>query len=278
MILRRRGGVWSRFAPSTPTSALLTGVSVAANGTIFAVGYTCEKGCATVLPTPDDHLLILRSDGSRWWKVTSPNLPASGALSAVSTQPDGNAWVVGTACTPGCGALILHWNGSAWSRALFPHGQFAALLDISTTATGGWASGWYTCKPCRPHEQGNQMLIFRRDGQSWSQVKSPNSESSGILYGIAAADRTAWAVGNPACGTPCKSQPALRTVILRWNGSVWSRVPSPVGNWTLTGIVAEPGGGAVAVGYACISGCGKKSEVDRTVMLRWNGSRWSVVR
>ena len=279
LILRWHGGVWSRFTPSTPKSALLTGVSAAATGTIFAVGYTCEEGCATLLPNPSDHPLILRSDGSRWSKVISPSLPDAGSLSAVSTLPDGDAWVAGAACTPGCRALILHWNGSVWSRVLIPSpGQFADFLDISTTATGGWASGWYACKPCRPHERSSQMLIFRWDGHSWWQVKSPDSASN-ILWGIAAADRTAWAVGEPACETPCKSQPALRTVILRWNGSDWSRAtPTPVGDWPLTGIVAEPGGGAVAVGHVCISGCGTVHEVGRTVILRLNGSRWSVVR
>ena len=92
LILWWRGGVWSKFAPSIPKSAVLTGVSVAAAGTIFAVGYTCNEGCATVLPISDDHPLILRSDGSRW-KVVSPNLPDDGTLSAVGTEPDGTAWL-----------------------------------------------------------------------------------------------------------------------------------------------------------------------------------------
>jgi len=284
LILRWRGGMWSRFAyPSTFKPAVLTGVSVAATGTIFAVGYTCKEGCTTVLPKSDDHPLILQSDGSRWSKVTSPNLPDGGSLSAVSAQLDGNAWVAGTACTSSCKALILHWNGSAWSRVHTSRpGQFADLLDISTTATGWWASGFYLCPAvCGPHKQRIHTLILRRNGHSWPQVNSLEVGLYNVLYGISAtADRTAWAVGTPSCGT-CGPPTVFRAVILHWNDSHWSEeTPSTDGDWSLTGITAEPrGGGAIAVGSACISHCGAgRSEVDRTLILRSNGSRWSVVR
>jgi len=288
LILRRRGGAWSRLAsPSTVGSARLTGVSAAVTGTIYVVGYMCKEGCDIGLPQPNYRPLILRSDGSRWLRVSSPNLPRGGSLSAVSSLPGGNAWTVGAACTPGCRTLILHWNGSAWSRVPAPSpGRYADLFDISATATGGWATGFSICpKHCRPHEHKSETLILHRDGHSWSQPKSPSPGQLNVLYAISgAASGTAWAVGNPACGTPCESQPALRTLILRRSGTDWSRVtPSPVGNWSLTGIAVQSGGGAMAVGFAvgvghCTSPCATPPEVDRTLILRLTGSRWSVVR
>jgi hypothetical protein len=175
--------------------------------------------------------------------------------------------------------LILQWDGSVWSRVAPPSpGRYVSLFDVSVAATGRWASGLSVCqKHCRAGK--SPALILHWDGHSWSQVKSLNSESPNGLFGIAAAGRTAWAVGSPACGMPCTSQPALRTVLLRWNGSDWLRItPSPAGKLTLTGVAPEPGGGAIAVGFACTTGCGSNSEVDRTLILRWNGSRWSVVR
>jgi Protein kinase domain len=295
LILRWRGGLWSRFAyPSTVKPALLTGVSLTKAGTIFAVGYTCKGGCGFGSSVSDDRPLILRSDGSTWSRVSiSPSLRRGASLSAVSTQPDGKAWAAGDACTPVCKALILHWDGSAWRRvpSQSPGGS-AELLDISTTATGGWASGLYDCKPhCSPHEPRTQTLILRWSGHSWLQVNSPSLGQFNVLYAITgAAHGTAWAAGTPSCGVSCGSPRAARGVILRSDGSDWSQAtPSPAGQWWIAGIAAEPDGGAIAVGHTigvghpvdvgrvCTSPCGATHEVDRTLLLRWNGSRWSVV-
>jgi hypothetical protein len=231
------------------------------------------------LSGPGDHPLLLRSDGSRWWRVISPSMPDGGILSAVSTQPDGNAWAVGNACTP-CKTLILRWDGSAWRRVNSPSfGGYAQLLDISTTLTSGWASGWYSCtRRCSQPGVDAPTLILRWDGSAWRRVNSPSLGQLNVLNAISGvAGGTAWA-GELSCAAPCGSPPAFRSAILRWNGSDWSRVPSPAGNWQLNGIVAQPGGGAVAVGHARLPGCGSASEVDCTVILRRSGSRWSVVR
>jgi Protein kinase domain len=286
LILRWRGGVWSRFAhPSTIKPALLTGVSVTTTGIIFAVGYTCPRGCSERLSGPGDYPLLLRSDGSRWRRVSSQGMPGGGMLSAVSTQPDGNAWAVGNACALSCKTLILRWDGWAWRRVNSPSfGGYAQLLDISTTATSGWASGWYSCTGrCGQPGVGAPALILLWNGYSWSPAKIPSLGHLNLLNAISGApDGTAWA-GELSCTALCRqpsASPAVfRSAILRSNGSDWSQLrPSPGGNWMLSGIAAEPGGGAVAVGHECMSGCGKPSEVDRTVILRSNGSRWSVVR
>jgi hypothetical protein len=70
-----------------------------------------------------------------------------------------------------------------------------------------------------------------------------------------------------------------RTLILRWDGTTWSRVasPSPGRNAVLNGVSAAPDGTAWAVGDSCMSGCGTASEIDRTLILRWNGTTWSSV-
>jgi serine/threonine protein kinase len=282
LILQWRGGVWSRFAyPSTVKPARLTAVSVTTAGTIFAVGYMCTGGCGVGLIEFHDRPLILRSDGSRWSRVVSPSMPDGGSLSAVSSLPGGNAWAVGAACTPGCRTLILRWNGSAWRRVASPSlGGYAQLLDISTTATSGWAGGWYSCtRRCGPPGVRTQTLMLRWDGHSWSRVKSPSLGQLHLLNTVSgAAGGMAWA-GELSCTGPCGSGSAFRTVMLRWNGSDWSPLtPGPAGNWSLAGIDTEPGGGAIAVGHACTSACGAANEADRTLIVRWNGSRWSVVR
>jgi hypothetical protein len=51
-------------------------------------------------------------------------------LSAISTAPDGTAWAVGNRCHDftKCSTLILHWNGTAWTRAPSPSPSSGRLL------------------------------------------------------------------------------------------------------------------------------------------------------
>ena len=287
LILTWRGRGWTRFVyPSSLSgSTRLTGVTVTTTGTIFAIGYTCLANCAAG-SSEIDRPFILRSNGSRWWEVNSPNTPHHGVLWAVSTKPGGNAWAAGATCTTVCKTLILHWDGSLWSQVKSPSPRHNAYLyAISMTATGGWASGWSAACSTLCHRHGPRLytLILHWNGRSWSPVKSPSTpDEFNIVSAISGAASGTWAAGVPSCKTYCLPRPAsrsaVRVLILHWNGSDWLRVPSPAGNWPLTGIVAEPGGGAVAVGHVCISRCTSEFEVDRTVLLRLNGSRWSVVR
>jgi len=62
-----------------------------------------------------------------------------------------------------------------------------------------------------------------------------------ILHGVTATSaRNAWAVGLTV---------AEKTLILRWNGTAWKRVPSP-GGLGLLGVAATSARNAWAVGYA----------------------------
>jgi hypothetical protein len=68
-----------------------------------------------------------------------------------------------------------------------------------------------------------------------------------------------------------------RTLILRWDGAKWSQTPSPSpgGSAYLYSVAAGPGGTAWAVGYSCASGCGTASEAELTLILHWDGAKWS---
>ena len=76
---------------------------------------------------------------------------------------------------------------------------------------------------------------------------------------------TAWAVGCTACYTGTSPSPSTRTLILRWNGTAWTRVPSPGPDARLLGVTALSGSDAWAVGIAD----------GKTLILRWNGQTWS---
>ena len=81
--------------------------------------------------------------------------------------------------------------------------------------------------------------------------------------------RQAWAVGD-VFDTGTREN---RTLVERFDGSGWSRVPSPnqsAGNSGLDGISMISGGGW-AVGYARQAGGSY-----RPLALRWNGTKWSL--
>jgi hypothetical protein len=90
---------------------------------------------------------------------------------------------------------------------------------------------------------------------------------SGGLWGVAATSAdSAWAVG---CTTTTTAGKCAKTLIVRWNGTTWTRVPSPDPgqNSVLTSVAATSASSAWAFGQ---TGGGM-------LILRWNGTSWTRV-
>jgi hypothetical protein len=126
-------------------------------------------------------------------------------------------------------------------------------------AVGSWFEGTV---------QGN--LVERWGGGAWRLQPSPDVGSPAAqdsFSGVAAVSATsAWAVGISSAG------PVVQTVIERWNGSAWHRVPSPtppgsVSAGFLYGVAAMSRSSAWAVG----------SYNTRCLAARWNGVSWKRV-
>jgi hypothetical protein len=99
-----------------------------------------------------------------------------------------------------------------------------------------------------------------------ARAKLPASGESytvtGRLSGVVATSaKNAWAVGYTGAST-------LQTLIVRWNGTAWTRAasPSPVGG-SLLRVAATSARNAWAVGYDGTS-------EERPLILRWNGTAW----
>jgi hypothetical protein len=176
LIMHWNGKAWSLVTgPGLASDAYLYGVSAGLGGSAWAVGYICTSGCHTA--SEADQMLILRWDGTIWSQAAAPGLGSSALLDAVSTGAGGTAWAVGSSCTPGClapraatRALILHWDGTAWSQAASPSPAGKAILTGVSTGPGGsaWAAG-YTCTPgCFAPSEANQTLIMRWNGDTWA--------------------------------------------------------------------------------------------------------------
>ena len=89
----------------------------------------------------------------------------------------------------------------------------------------------------------------------------------------AASDGTAWAVGCTSCNT--KNSVSSQTLILRWNGTAWTRVPSPSPGPSsyLESVAVAPDGTAWAVGWT-----DSPSYVLGTLIMEWNGTEWTTVQ
>ncbi len=82
---------------------------------------------------------------------------------------------------------------------------------------------------------------------------------------------SAWAAGDSCmsgCGGPNEND---RTLILCWNGTAWTRAPSPSPGTDaeLWGVTAAAGGSAWAAGDFCTTSCLATHAWSRTLILRW---------
>jgi hypothetical protein len=110
-------------------------------------------------------------------------------------------------------------------------------------------------------------------GIEFSQVASPNADGNiNLLYGVAAnSPSDAWAVGMfwPNSGG------LENTLIQRWNGTVWTTIPSPNPSTRsgLRGVDVVSANDAWAVGQYQDFNIYK----FRPMILRWNGTAWNQV-
>jgi hypothetical protein len=253
-------------APSGSTNTQLNGVSADSATDAWAAGWYDASGVG--LP------LILHWNGTVWKAVKSPAPSGSTftQLLGVSADSATDAWAVGSyESSSGSEPLILHWNGTAWTKMASPVPSGATGINLSgvsaVSATDAWAAGYY-------NNSSNvaEPLILHWNGTVWKVVKSPApSGATGInLYGVSADSATdAWAVGNYGGST------AFEPLTLHWNGTAWkvAKSPAPSGttNTQLLGVSADSATDAWAVGDENSPG------LYKTLTLHWNGTAWKQV-
>lgn len=197
-------------------------------------------------------------------------------MDATSTT---NAWAVGRAenapSQPFTRPLIAQWNGSTWSHTSTPTlGGELRGVDGSA-ATNAFAVGWVEV-PLNPGTITFGPLVERWNGTSWTVVSSPTPSGStgALLFGVKTFSTTnAWAVGQ----YNASSQPFLRTLVQRWNGTSWSIVPSPNPDSAknlLTDVDGASANDVWAIGNMGDDGYGGTAV---GLVTRWNGSTWSNV-
>jgi hypothetical protein len=189
-----------------------------------------------------------------------------GATSRVWDEEIGD-WVVG-----GSAQTLIEYSadgGQTWTIVPSPNipGVPNVLKSVSARSVDdAWAVGYYgTVGTIR-------TLILRWNGTSWSIVPSPNRLDAldNYLHGVSIVDKDyVWAVGFTRHPT---TQYRYRNLILRWNGTLWSEVPSPDPSLYWNYLFAVTGISDVrahAVGSYLPDLSAKDSQA-----LWWNGTQW----
>ena len=176
LIVHWNGTSW-RQVPSPnprPVFSELHGVSAVSASDAWAVG-DYWNGTASAYDT-----LILHWDGTARSQVNSPNPSPAGPFSSnyllgVSARSGSDAWAVGNYDNGLSDALIVHWNGTAWSQVKAPDAaayptDFGLSGVSAVSASDAWAVGSYAVDGSAT----SSTLVLHWDGTAWSQAASPS--------------------------------------------------------------------------------------------------------
>jgi hypothetical protein len=270
----------------------LYGVSAVAPNDVWAVGYRLEAGVQKQKNPPQPkawhplldsrishkdgygvvRTLVEHWNGTAWAITVSPNVGQDdNSLLEVDAVSANDVWAVGYYISD-LGliqTLAQHWDGTRWSVIPTPNNGLQDNLLNSVDAVSAndvWAVGYYVNK------QGiTQTLIQHWDGTRWSIVPSPNAGAGeNLLRDVAVVSaRDIWAVGYHII-----PRGIYRTLVMHWDGSTWSVVPSPnvASETQLYSVSVVAANDVWAVGYYRDT-----RSVIRTLTIHWDGSAWSVI-
>ena len=245
--------------PVSAPGSSLNAVAAISRASAWAVGTTSDQSF------PANSTLTERWDGVRWTVVSSPNPGGSGrdavsVLNGVAPVSPASAWAVGYYGTNAAvlstkHALILRWNGAAWTQVAIPRLPDSVLNGITAISPADvWAVGYV----------GHHTLIEHWNGKRWARAASPSPFDS-ALNAVAATSRTnVWAVGHTGRGTLTE----------RWNGVKWKQVASPSPHRRLgTDLMA-----VTAISRSSAWAAGRYHNPGETGLTEhWTGTTWRQV-
>jgi len=241
----------------------LSGMDSLTANDIWAVGYYQSD------PNGFEQTLIMRWDGMQWNIVPSPNIGThNNRLTAVTAIAPNDAWAVGYYLENDgiYRTSTLRWNGSTWTVVSSPNpGTQSSYLHAVTAVSSNdvWAVGSYSSNSMQ------RTLQMHWDGATWTVF--PGHPGIGGLAAIDAfASNDIWAVGTQ------QTDSNIETLTMHWGGTQWITVGSPnpsgQGPDILNGVTVVSSDDIWATGhYRDWMG------TDRTLIVRWTGTQWSVV-
>jgi hypothetical protein len=142
-------------------------------------------------------LVVKHWNGKTWSAAKLPAVAVPGGEDAYADQitaiSDRNIWVTGYLGFDGPDALLLHWNGAAWSQVTIPY-ELGDPIEMAADGTGGiWLSGLLD-------SLGQQAYLAHYAGGQWTSLPVPavSGTTAAAPYGMAAipGTRSVWGVGS----------------------------------------------------------------------------------
>jgi hypothetical protein len=228
--------------------------------------------------------------------VSLPHLGVRSGLDSIRFISAGNFWAVGAYQNYQTDRLLaLQWFHNHWIKRLAPNpGQgWAHFFNVAGYNNQHiWAVGTFAF-----NNSGWPRLPFRAltefwNGSRWSIIPAANPGKTNVFFDICVlGPHNAWAVGGyylaPMSFQDVQFENTSRTLIEHWNGIQWHQFSSPnpgriasfpqpgsylrtTGN-TLSGIAFVNPRNIWAVGHYW------NGHANRTLILHWNGLRWSRI-
>jgi hypothetical protein len=170
LVLHWDGRAWTQVpSPSPGSDNQLAGVHMNSATDGWAAGWESNS-------LGENLTLVLHWDGSKWTRVPSPSpgLRNGGSqLMAVSALTGSDAWASGLFSPKGAveGTLLLHWNGTAWTRVPAPSPSpggptgGSGLTGIDMVATADvWSAGLTFDSTGK-----EQTLLLHWNGTTWTR-------------------------------------------------------------------------------------------------------------
>src|SRR5262249_12802972 len=130
----------------------------------------------------------------QWQRAAIAHPGGSSQLFGLSAASATSAWAVGTFRSGSMTLpLLLHWNGTSWTRAAGPAGLSGSLQSVyAISARNAWAAG-----EVFPAGSADKALLLHWNGSRWTRVPSGTPGFTSALLGVAASSaREIWAVGS----------------------------------------------------------------------------------
>ena len=211
--------------------------------------------------------LVARWNGSSWSSTSA--FTQAGALNGVDGSADSNVWAVGAT---GSGTLTGRWNGGSWSVVPSPMPPGASDATLRAVKVIGPADAWAVGDAAVGSQR--RTHIVRWNGSTWAAVASPSPDpTQNFLDAIEGSANDLWAVGN--LGHDGYGGGTVAGMVLRWNGTGWTRQTIPGADSTFS-IIKLHDVAVLGAGNVMIVGEAFHRGLLRHVpyVLRWNGSSW----
>jgi hypothetical protein len=223
----------------------LYGVSASAPDNVWAVGAYTTGGSKF-------RTLAMRWDGREWRAIPTPKLgDYDDELKAVLAFAPDDVWAVGSYLNheyEDGHMVVLHWDGTEWTRSPLPLNVTHTLLSLSANAPDDiWAVG-------------TQVLHW--NGTNWRILSTPTAEGA-YFDGVTALGKDdVWVVGND--GTAA--------ITLHWDGQKLNivHVPGPAADVFLH--EATKIGSDVWVAGENVD----RPSMRETLLMKWNGAQWGL--